>query len=756
MNSNDAQAGRFAQPALRALLLVAVGAGSACSSGTATAPSNTATADLPSSTALKSAIAGPTSRPAVAPASPSDAPASSPPATLSGLENISPGDILGGATASAMEPSAITGTCTPALMSATKTAAENVAAYTAAVGTALKATLGNVCLPPGILPFATVRLTQAFSGVHTIGALPIQTFDTNQPALGYTLTGGTILKGSGAGSGPAFTFVGAGGAPATWAHGFLANVSFENLGFDSWDREFLFGGTSLQGVSFSEFSNLYGTNIGVRAYDFINSTSLWIDNLVGYFGGSGFRMADDLDNAVYGSTTNSYIGTLNFTLKSFAAEGIVLEATAIGTGGSQLNEILGGYWFVERPGVTPRTQAVTMSAGSPTIGVSNNSYLPPGMPVGFTSSANGFVSGQTYFVVSSSSRSVEVSNTYGGPAVKATGKTAITIKSVGGENIAIRGLGAEYLPNAGVVSNVHVMQTDSEEAAGNAIFLQGVAGGEIMLGDCPPNADVIAGIALRGVNAFTITNAGACIPTRDNDGYGGQDNYWYGSYWGPDVQPYGFLGQGKDVHQDYYRTALAPTAAGDASPGLSVRGTGGDYLYSDFGIGQPYNINGNADPTLNAGESGIFAYAGTGGTCTLPAISNASFGTSLVGLPYWFTNVGTGPCTIETQSGQTFSGISGVTSMTVPVGGTVALSAEPLGSGFTWHVLSYVQPSQVQYGTLSLPTTTVASLPPCGPAQRGLLYSVSDALSPTYNAPLRRGGSTTIPVFCNGSIWTAH
>jgi hypothetical protein len=317
-------------------------------------------------------------------------------------------------------------------------------------------------------------------------------------------------------------------------------------------------------------------------------------------------------------------------------------------------------------------------------------------------------------------------------------------------------LGVEYRPNAGAVSNVHVTLTDSEEGSGNAIFLQGVAGGDLILGDCPPNADVIAGIALRDVNAFTITNAGACIPTRDNDGYGAEDNYWYGSYWGPDVQPYGFLGQGKDVNQNYYRTALAPTAGGNASPGLSVRGSSGDYLYSDFGIGQPYNLNGNADPTLNAGESGIFAYAGSGGTCTLPVISNASFATSLVGLPYWFTNVGTGPCTIATQSGQTFSGISGVTSMTVPVGGTVALSAEPLGNGFTWHVLSYVQPSQVEYGSLSLPTTTVKSLPHCGPAQRGLLYSVSDAVSPTYNGPLTGGGAISVPVFCNGSIWTAH
>lgn len=702
-----------------------------------------------SSVAANAVFAGPTSGSTAAPGFRS--------LTLADLPTISPGYILGDANASAMAPSAVMGTCTPALMTTTNTAAQNVSAYLSAASIALKATFGNVCLPPGNLPFATVTLTRALDGLHTIGTPPTQTFNSAQPSLGYTLTGGTILEGSGAGSGPAFTFVGSGGAPATWANGFLSNVSFENLGFDSWDREFLFGGTNLQGVAYSEFNNLYGTHIGVRAYDFINSVSLWIDDLFGYFPGSGFRMADDLDNSVYGSTTNSYVGNLQFTLTSFAAEGIVLEATAIGTGGSQLNEILGNYWFVERPGATPQTQHVTMSAGAPSIGVSNDTYLPVGMPVGFTNSANGFVSGQTYFVVSSSSNSIRVSNTYGGPAVSAAGNSAISIKSIGGENIAIRGLGAENLPNAGVVSNIHVMQTDSENGSGNCIFLQGVAGGEIDLGECTPN--VIAGIALRDVSAFTINNAGSSNPTRDNDGYGNEDNYWYGSFTGPDVQPYGFLGQGKDVGAsggDYYRTALAPTVAGEASPGLSVRGTGGNYLYSDFGIGQPYNVNGNPNQTMNAGESGIYAYAGTGGTCTLPLINNVSFGTSLVGLPYWFTNVGTGPCVIVTQSSQTFSGIAGVTSITVPVGGTVGMSAEPLGSGFTWHVLSYVQPSQVQYGTLSLPTTTVASLPHCGAAQKGLLFSVSDAVAPTYNAPLTGGGSIAIPVFCNGSLWTAH
>lgn len=753
MDGNEAKARFVTRPAARALLVAFCTASAAChNAGTAASTANTATANAqPAGVAASSNSVSNTH--SASPRSASQG-AGLRSFSLSDLPTISAGDVLGNATAAAMAPSVVAGTCTPALLSTTNTAAQNVTAYTTAASIALNATFGNVCLPPGLLPFATVVLTQAFSGIHTIGALPTQTFSRNQPSLGYTLTGGTILEGSGPGSGPAFTFVGPGGAPTTWANGFLTNVSFENLGFDNWDREFLFGGTNLQGVSYSKFNNLYGTNIGVRAYDFINSVSLWIDNLFGYFAGSGFRIADDLDNAVYGSTTNSYIGNLQFTLTSYAAEGIVLEATAIGSGGSQLNEILGNYWFVERPGANDQFQPVTMSSGSPNIGVSNNTYLPVGMPVGFASSANGFVSGQTYFVVSSSNNRIQVANTYGGPAVSAKGSSAITIKSIAGENIAFRGLGAENLPNAGVVSNIHVMDTDSENGSGNCIFLQGVEGGELNLGECTPN--VIAGVALRYVTSFTVNNTGSADPTRDNDGYGGQDNYWNGSYTGPDVQPYGFLGQGKDVNGNYYRTALAPTVAGNASPGLSVRGTGGSYLYSDFGIGQPYYINGNPSQTLNAGESGIYAYAGSGGTCTLPSISNASFGTSLVGLPYWFTNIGTGPCTIETQSGQTLSGISGVTSMTVPVGGTVALSAEPWGSSFTWHVLSYVQPSQVQYGSFSLPTTTVASLPTCAAAQKGLLYSVSDALSPTYNGPVTGGGPTTVPVFCNGSIWTAH
>jgi hypothetical protein len=57
---------------------------------------------------------------------------------------------------------------------------------------------------------------------------------------------------------------------------------------------------------------------------------------------------------------------------------------------------------------------------------------------------------------------------------------------------------------------------------------------------------------------------------------------------------------------------------------------------------------------------------------------------------------------------------------------------------------------------MRLPVTTVAALPSCGAGRLGEMYAVSDAATPTYNAPVSSGGSSTIPVFCNGSAWTAH
>jgi hypothetical protein len=55
-----------------------------------------------------------------------------------------------------------------------------------------------------------------------------------------------------------------------------------------------------------------------------------------------------------------------------------------------------------------------------------------------------------------------------------------------------------------------------------------------------------------------------------------------------------------------------------------------------------------------------------------------------------------------------------------------------------------------------LTTYTVATLPTCNAGLKATLAVVTDANAPTYNAPVTGSGAVTIPVFCNGTNWTAH
>jgi hypothetical protein len=62
----------------------------------------------------------------------------------------------------------------------------------------------------------------------------------------------------------------------------------------------------------------------------------------------------------------------------------------------------------------------------------------------------------------------------------------------------------------------------------------------------------------------------------------------------------------------------------------------------------------------------------------------------------------------------------------------------------------------VARGGVRLPMTTVAALPACNDASKGLMYAVSDAASPAYDGTLTPGGATSVPAYCNGANWTAH
>lgn len=51
------------------------------------------------------------------------------------------------------------------------------------------------------------------------------------------------------------------------------------------------------------------------------------------------------------------------------------------------------------------------------------------------------------------------------------------------------------------------------------------------------------------------------------------------------------------------------------------------------------------------------------------------------------------------------------------------------------------------------PSTVVGSLPTCNGGAQGLMYFVTDALTPVALATIAAGGAVKIGVTCNGSVW---
>ena len=149
--------------------------------------------------------------------------------------------------------------------------------------------------------------------------------------------------------------------------------------------------------------------------------------------------------------------------------------------------------------------------------------------------------------------------------------------------------------------------------------------------------------------------------------------------------------------------------------------------------------------TYNAGTSdSTIACTSSGTPINLPDTPEAQYGGNWGGEIITFETRGAASSCVISGNGHSIYGFG--SSLTLNTNQTVTLQWSALYSD--WEVIS--RPNN------QLPITVVGSLPPCGAAQAGMIYAVSDADFPTYNGALTGNGSTMIPVFCNGSAWTAH
>jgi hypothetical protein len=89
--------------------------------------------------------------------------------------------------------------------------------------------------------------------------------------------------------------------------------------------------------------------------------------------------------------------------------------------------------------------------------------------------------------------------------------------------------------------------------------------------------------------------------------------------------------------------------------------------------------------------------------------------------------------------------------------GTASITGSEVSAGTVDVVLAPAGKGVVKaQGPVALPAYTISTLPSCTSSDKGTMAYVTDALAPSYNDRVTEGGSTAVPVFCNGSVWTAH
>lgn len=164
------------------------------------------------------------------------------------------------------------------------------------------------------------------------------------------------------------------------------------------------------------------------------------------------------------------------------------------------------------------------------------------------------------------------------------------------------------------------------------------------------------------------------------------------------------------------------------------------------------NASNNVINSVNNGAgsaySAVLNIAGTGLAVTSPAATTSNvFVLTQSGQSNWALNNAATTNVLQLSAG------SG--GMSWAPGGNVTVITPSSGIAVTVNGVSG-QLAVVATQPVGLPNFTVSTLPTCNSTLKGGLAYVTDATTPTYNGTLTGSGTVVVPVFCNGTAWTAH
>jgi hypothetical protein len=214
------------------------------------------------------------------------------------------------------------------------------------------------------------------------------------------------------------------------------------------------------------------------------------------------------------------------------------------------------------------------------------------------------------------------------------------------------------------------------------------------------------------------------------------------SYIGASSTPYwGVITQGSSLPAIANQTVLGNGSGSTAAAVALTLSTNLVATSTGLATSQPINPQTGtsyAMATTDAGKLVTFSNA----SAIAVSLSQATTTGFTAGYSFDVENLGAGLVTITPAT----STINGKTTLVIPTNNGCTISSD----GTNYQVSACTAVDQAG------PVYTVSTLPTCNSGTKYQTAVVTDASSPTYNGTLTGSSSTIVPVFCNGTAWTAH
>lgn len=372
----------------------------------------------------------------------------------------------------------------------------------------------------------------------------------------------------------------------------------------------------------------------------------------------------------------------------YKTRGIVFMAR--GSVGTNLNDINVFRMMRSASGqLNGVSESVTMTNGSPNIGVANAAAYPLDIPVTFKTSANGFTQWQTYFVVSSAGTTIQVADTMGGTPINANNNAAIQICCFGQSAVEIVGYGTNNFV---------------QPSKFTGLDLEGYANSMLHLQRC--SVDVELGMMFTGRGtAVASTLVGRSVFGR----IGGTGNASL-DLDGSTVNQTMFTGMNVDVSQGRLQNnplGLVRYSDGklginlwpaiNQGPDMSLRGVGVPgmaHIYPEHAMSQRIWNSSSTTIGMFGPHMGAGAFVGTANaTWTLPTLAGAAGGATntWLGATFEIANASTTAgvtLTLATAAGQPFNRQAGKTSAVMQPGQSITVRAQTNSGGdWFWQVV---------------------------------------------------------------------